>query len=63
MSKITKTFQFGENTVTLETGEIGRQATGSIIIDVDGTVLMVTAVGTKEADPGRDFFPLTVNYQ
>ena len=63
MSKITKTFQFGENTVTLETGEIGRQATGSIIIDVDGTVLMVTAVGRKEADPGRDFFPLTVNYQ
>ncbi len=63
MSKITKTFQFGENTVTLETGEIGRQATGSILIDVDGTVLLVTAVGRKKAEPGRDFFPLTVNYQ
>ncbi|MEE9351010.1 MAG: polyribonucleotide nucleotidyltransferase [Thiotrichaceae bacterium] len=63
MAKITKTFQFGDNTVTMETGEIGRQATGSIIIDVDGTVLMVTAVGRKEAEEGRDFFPMTVNYQ
>ncbi|MEE9304103.1 MAG: polyribonucleotide nucleotidyltransferase [Thiotrichaceae bacterium] len=63
MAKITKTFQYGDNTVTLETGEIGRQATGSIIIDVDGTVLMVTAVGRKEAEEGRDFFPMTVNYQ
>ena len=63
MAKITKTFQYGDNTVTLETGEIGRQATGSIMIDVDGTVLMVTAVGRKESEEGRDFFPLTVNYQ
>ncbi len=63
MAKITKTFQYGDNTVTLETGEIARQATGAVMIDVDGTVLLVTAVGRKEAEEGRDFFPLTVNYQ
>jgi len=63
MSKVTKTFQYGDNTVTMETGEIGRQATGSIKIDVDGTVLLVTAVGCTESEEGRDFFPLTVNYQ
>ncbi|MCK5725774.1 MAG: polyribonucleotide nucleotidyltransferase [Thiotrichaceae bacterium] len=63
MSKITKSFQYGDNTVTMETGEIGRQATGSIKIDVDGTVLLVTAVGRTESEEGRDFFPLTVNYQ
>ena len=63
MAKITKTFQYGDNTVTIETGEIGRQATGAVMIDVDGTVLMVTAVGRKEAEEGRDFFPMTVNYQ
>jgi len=63
MSKVTTTFEYGGRTVTMETGEIGRQASASIMIDVDGTTLMVTAVGRKEAVPGRDFFPMTVNYQ
>lgn len=63
MAKITKSFQYGDNTVTLETGEIARQATGAVMINVDGTVLLVTAVGRKESEEGRDFFPLTVNYQ
>lgn len=63
MSKVTKTFEYGGRTVTLETGEIGRQASASIMVDVDGTVVMVTAVGEKTAVEGRDFFPLTVNYQ
>jgi polyribonucleotide nucleotidyltransferase len=60
---ITKSFQYGQHTVTLETGEIARQATGAVMVDVAGTVVLVTAVGRKEAVPGRDFFPLTVNYQ
>ncbi len=62
MSKVKQTFEFGGRTVTMETGEIGRQA-NSVLIEVDGTALMVTAVGRKKAEPGRDFFPLTVNYQ
>lgn len=62
MSKITKTFEYGGRTVTMETGEIGRQA-NTIMIGAEGTTLMVTAVGRREAEPGRDFFPLTVNYQ
>ena len=63
MNQITKTFQFGANTVTLTTGEIARQASGSVFVDMDGTVVMVTAVAVKEEVAGRDFFPLTVNYQ
>ncbi|TVQ72275.1 MAG: polyribonucleotide nucleotidyltransferase [Chromatiaceae bacterium] len=63
MPSITKSFQYGQHTVTLETGEIARQATGAVMVDVAGTVVLVTAVGRKEAVPGRDFFPLTVNYQ
>ncbi len=63
MNKITQTFQFGKHNVTLETGEIARQAGGAVMIDVDGTSLLVTAVAKKEAEEGRDFFPLTVNYQ
>jgi polyribonucleotide nucleotidyltransferase len=59
---IRKEFQFGDRKVTLETGEIARQADGAVIIDVDGTTLLVTVVGKKEAN-GGDFFPLTVNYQ
>ncbi len=62
-NKITKTFQYGDNTVTIETGEIARQATGAVIVDIDGTSVMVTATGQREADPGRPFFPLTMNYQ
>ncbi len=63
MNKITQTFQFGKHTVTMETGEIARQAGGAVMIDMDGTSLLVTAVAQKESEEGRDFFPLTVNYQ
>jgi polyribonucleotide nucleotidyltransferase len=58
-----KTFQFGEHKVTIETGAIARQADGAVIVDIAETTVLVTAVGRKAADPGRDFFPLTVNYQ
>jgi len=58
-----KSFQFGEHEVTLETGGIARQADGAIMVNMADTVILVTAVGKKKADPGRDFFPLTVNYQ
>jgi polyribonucleotide nucleotidyltransferase len=57
-----KQFQYGNHLVTLETGEIARQADAAVIIDVDGTTLLVTVVGKKESS-GGDFFPLTVNYQ
>ena len=63
MSKITKTFKYGDHDVTLETGEIARQASGAVMVDVGGTTIMVTVVGKKDVEPGRDFFPLTVNYQ
>ena len=62
MAKITKTFQYGKHTVTLETGEIARQASGAVIVNVDDTVLLVTAVAAKSAREGQDFFPLTVDY-
>jgi len=62
VTPIRKQFQYGDRLVTLETGEIARQAHGAVIIDVDGTSLLVTVVGKKEAS-GGDFFPLTVNYQ
>jgi polyribonucleotide nucleotidyltransferase len=60
---IQKTFQYGEHTVTLETGLVARQATGAVVISMGDTVLLVTAVANKEPKPGQDFFPLTVNYQ
>jgi len=60
---IKKSFQYGEHTVTMETGEIARQASGAVKISMGDTTLLVTAVGKKDAEPGRDFFPLTVNYQ
>ncbi|WP_423062483.1 polyribonucleotide nucleotidyltransferase [Candidiatus Paracoxiella cheracis] len=63
MNKIVKTFQYGKHTVTLETGEIARQASGSVIIRMGDTMLLVTAVAQKDTEEGRDFFPLTVNYQ
>ena len=63
MAKITKTFQYGNQTVTLETGEIARQASGSVIVKMDDTVVLVTAVAAKSAREGQDFFPLTVDYQ
>ena len=63
MNPIKKTFQYGAHEVTLETGEIARQATGAVLVNMDDTVVMVTVVGSRNADPGRDFFPLTVDYQ
>ncbi len=63
MSKITKTFQYGKHQVTLETGEIARQAGGAVIVRVEDTVLLVSAVANKTAREGQDFFPLTVDYQ
>ena len=58
-----KSIQYGEHTVTLETGRIARQATGAVWVTMSETVVLVTAVGRREADPGRPFFPLTINYQ
>ncbi len=56
-------FMYGDQKVTIETGEIARQASGAVMVSVGDTALLVTAVGKREADPGRPFFPLTVNYQ
>lgn len=63
MKSIKKSFQYGEHEVTIETGEIARQTDGAVLVSVADTVVLVTAVGRKEAAPGREFFPLTVNYQ
>jgi polyribonucleotide nucleotidyltransferase len=63
VAKITKTFQYGKHEITLETGEIARQAGGAVMVKCDGTVLLVTAVAAKSAREGQDFFPLTVDYQ
>ena len=63
MKSIKKTFEYGGHTVTLETGEIARQADGAVVVSMSDTVVLVTAVGRKEANPGQAFFPLTVNYQ
>ncbi|TSE26549.1 Polyribonucleotide nucleotidyltransferase [Tepidimonas sediminis] len=60
--KHTKTFQWGRHTVTMETGEIARQATGAVLLDMDGTVVLATVVARPEPKPGQDFFPLTVDY-
>ncbi|KQX86982.1 polyribonucleotide nucleotidyltransferase [Variovorax sp. Root473] len=61
-NKITKSFQWGDKTVVMETGEIARQATGAVLVDIDGTVILATVVASKTAKPGQDFFPLTVDY-
>jgi polyribonucleotide nucleotidyltransferase len=58
----TKTFQYGPHQVTIETGRLARQADGSVLVSIGDTSVLVTAVGRKEAVPGKDFFPLTVNY-
>ena len=58
-----KSFQYGNHTVTFETGDIARQASGAVLVNMAETVVLVTVVARAEADPGRDFFPLTVNYQ
>jgi len=63
VNPIVKTFQYGQHTVTLETGVMARQATAAVMASMDDTAVFVTVVGKKEAVEGRDFFPLTVNYQ
>jgi polyribonucleotide nucleotidyltransferase len=63
VNPIKKTFQYGEHEVTLETGEIARQAGGAVFVSMAETVVMVSVVAAKTANPGRDFFPLTVDYQ
>ena len=60
--KVTKKFAYGAHTVTLETGEIARQAGGAVVCSMDDTVVLATVVARKEAKPGQDFFPLTVDY-
>jgi polyribonucleotide nucleotidyltransferase len=62
VNPIKKTFQYGEHEVTLETGEIARQAGGAVLVNMADTIVMVTVVGMKKADPSRGFFPLTVDY-
>ncbi|HEU4621386.1 MAG TPA: polyribonucleotide nucleotidyltransferase, partial [Burkholderiaceae bacterium] len=61
-NKVTKTFQYGQHSVTLETGEIARQASGAVLVSVEDTVVLATVVAAKNAKPGQDFFPLTVDY-
>jgi len=63
VKSIKKTFPFGQHTVTLETGEIARQADGACLVTMDDTVVLVTCVARREARAGQDFFPLTVDYQ
>jgi polyribonucleotide nucleotidyltransferase len=61
-NKVTKTFQWGQHKVTLETGEIARQASGAVMVSMEDTVVLATVVAKKDAKPGQDFFPLTVDY-
>jgi len=61
-NKVTKSFQWGDKTVVMETGEIARQAAGAVLVDIDGTVILATVAASKSAKPGQDFFPLTVDY-
>jgi polyribonucleotide nucleotidyltransferase len=63
VNPIRKQFKYGDHLVSFETGEIARQATAAVMVDMAGTVVLVTVVGQREAAPGTDFFPLTVNYQ
>ncbi len=63
MTPITKTFQYGQHTVTLETGVIARQATAAVMASMDDTAVLVSVVGKKDVKADQDFFPLTVNYQ
>src|SRR5574339_365186 len=63
MNPITREFQFGEHTARIEYGKVARQATGAVVASLGDTVVLVTCVARKDADPGRDFFPLTVDYQ
>jgi len=58
-----QTFAYGTHQVTIETGEVARQATGAVMVSMDDTVVLVSVVAAKDAKPGQDFFPLTVDYQ
>jgi len=60
---VSRTFQYGEHTVTLQTGMVARQASGAVMVNFGGTVVLCTVVGKKDVKPGQPFFPLTVNYQ
>ena len=60
--KVTKSFSYGANTVTLETGEVARQSDGAVLCSMGDTVVLATVVGRRDAKPGQDFFPLTVDY-
>jgi polyribonucleotide nucleotidyltransferase len=60
--KVSKTFQWGQHTVILETGEIARQSGGAVIVNIEDTVILATVVAAKNPKPGQDFFPLTVDY-
>src|SRR5690349_22232766 len=62
MTPIKKTFTYGAHQVTLEKGEIARQAHGAVLVNMDDTVVLCSVVGAKEARQGQDFFPLTVDY-
>ena len=61
-NKVTKSFQYGQHTVVLETGEIARQSSGAVLVTVEDTVILATVVAKKDAKAGQDFFPLTVDY-
>ena len=61
-NKVSKTFQYGQHTVTLEIGEIARQASGAVMVSMEDTVVLATVVAQEDARPGQDFFPLTVDY-
>jgi len=61
-NKVTKSFQYGQHTVVLETGEIARQSSGAVLVTVEDTVVLATVVAKKDAKAGQDFFPLTVDY-
>ncbi|MEC9483402.1 MAG: polyribonucleotide nucleotidyltransferase, partial [Halomonas sp.] len=63
MNPVKKTFQYGQSTVTLETGRVARQATGAVQVTMDGAVVLCTVVAKKDTKPGQDFFPLSVHYQ
>lgn len=61
-NKVTKTFQYGQHTVTMETGRIARQASGAVLLNMDDTVVLATVVAKEQVKAGQDFFPLTVDY-
>src|SRR5689334_12542276 len=63
MNRVTKTLNWGGRQLTLETGEIARQASGAVMVNMEDTVVLVTVVGDRNAKPGQDWFPLTVDYQ